>query len=503
MSALENHLHSISSTEFEPQGLAFFDLDRTLIAGFSILALALETARFGLKQGEFRQTTKVIKDTLKAHIDGSNNYDRLVRRLAKALTGVSEETLYMLGQKAYENTLAKSLYNEAITLIETHRRAGHKLILVSAASDYQVSHIASVLGFDDICCTHLEVQEGHFTGQVIAPLCYGKGKLMAARRIAKKYDTDLEQAWFYSDSKDDMPLLTQVGYPVATNPSEKLKVHARNKGWPILNFKSRGLPDLESLIRTVLTTEAIIATTAWGFISKRLGIEKDRRANDITRLAGDIGCSLAGMNLEVEGIEHLYQNRPAIFVFNHQSMLDTLVLAHLLRRDVVAYCKAEMSKVPVIGPLLRQTDTIFVDREGGDQREIFQRSLAVLKSGRSLVIAPEGTRSTLGDIQPFKQGAFLLAKKAGVPIVPIVLHNVKDAMPKGGLLIRPADIKVTVLPPVAPESLKNVRHTCADIERQYTEVLGHSKQACLPKGLNKVAAESSEGTQELDTPAVA
>jgi putative phosphoserine phosphatase/1-acylglycerol-3-phosphate O-acyltransferase len=157
MSALENHLNSIANTQFEPQGLAFFDLDRTLIAGFSIIAIAMETARFGLKQGEFRQATKVLKDTLKAHIDGKSSYDRLVRRLAKALTGVPEDTLYQLSQKAYENTLAKSLYNEAINLIETHRRAGHKLILVSAASDYQVAHIANVLGFDDVCCTHLEV----------------------------------------------------------------------------------------------------------------------------------------------------------------------------------------------------------------------------------------------------------------------------------------------------------------------------------------------------------
>lgn len=314
---------------------------------------------------------------------------------------------------------------------------------------------------------------------------------MAAQRMAKKYNTDLEQAWFYSDSKDDLPLLTRVGYPVATNPSEKLKVHARNKGWPMLNFKSRGLPDLECLIRTMLTTEAIIATTAWGFISKRLGIEQSRRANDLTRLAGDIGCSLAGLDFEIEGQENLHRNRPAIFVFNHQSMLDTLVLSHLLRRDVVAYCKHEMKKVPVIGQLLSQTDTIFVDRDNGDQREVFQRSLDVLKSGRSLVIAPEGTRSTLGDIQPFKQGAFLLAKKAKVPIIPIVLHNVKDAMPKGGLLIRPADIKVTVLPPVAPESLTNVKQTCADIEQQYMEVLGQSAKACLPKGLNKARTSES------------
>ncbi len=134
-----------------------------------------------------------------------------------------------------------------------------------------------------------------------------------------------------------------------------------------------------------------------------------------------------------------------------------MVLAHLLREDVVAMCKKEMADTPVVGPLLRQADTIFVDRNESDQREVLQRALEVLKSGRSLVIAPEGSRSTLGDIQPFKHGAFYIARKAGVPIVPIVLHNVKDALPKGGWLIRPATIRVTVLPPVPAESIRSIR----------------------------------------------
>ena len=191
MTALQQHLHSIETTTCSRPGIAFFDLDRTLISGYSILAIALETARFGLRKGELRQPAKVILDTFKNRLDSSSsNYDRLVRRLAKALTGVSEQTLHELGEQAYENTLAKSLYREAIALVEAHRAAGHKLVIVSAASDYQVQPIAKVLGFDDICCTHLEVQNGEFTGQVVAPLCFGQGKLMAAQRIAKSYGSN-------------------------------------------------------------------------------------------------------------------------------------------------------------------------------------------------------------------------------------------------------------------------------------------------------------------------
>ena len=83
-------------------------------------------------------------------------------------------------------------------------------------------------------------------------------------------------------------------------------------------------------------------------------------------------------------------------------------------------------------------------------------------------------------IQPFKHGAFFLARKAQVALVPIVLHNVKDAMPKGARVLRPATIRVTVLPPVLPESIKSVRRACSTVEDQYIALLGRSKQAALP-----------------------
>ena len=163
----------------------------------------------------------------------------------------------------------------------------------------------------------------------------------------------------------------------------------------------------------------------------------------------------------------MHHGRPAIFVFNHQSLLDSVVLAHLLREDVVAFCKREMAANPLVGPLLRQVGTVFVDRDDNNQAAVLQQARDVLASGRSLVIAPEGTRSVLGEIQPFKHGAFYLARKADVPLVPIVLHNVKDALPKGGLLIRPARIRITVLPPVQPQSIGSVRGACAALEEQY------------------------------------
>lgn len=479
--ALQQHLHRIE-THTDPQPvIAFFDMDRTLIAGYSIIAIAWERIRQGVSRGELRQSLSIMKDVLrqKSH-NTEDSYHRLVNQLSKHVAGMCEENFTQLGEQAYQRVLARSLYREAIALVEAHRAAGHHLVIVSAATRYQIDPIARVLGIDEICCTRLEVEEGHFTGKVITPLCHGDGKTLSARRVCKRLKTSLESSWFYTDSKADLPLLERVGNPVAVNPSDSLAICARANNWPQLNFDSRGLPDMESLLRTSMTLQTIMATTAIGAIGKRLSISQITNANRMTRIIGDVGSAVAGLELDIEGEQYLSQQRPAIFIFNHQSLLDSMVLAHMLKHDVVCFCKKELANNVLIGPLLRQVDTIFIDREGENQRAVFRQAEAVLKSGRSLVIAPEGTRSTLGTIQQFKEGAFLLAKKTGLPIIPIVLHNVKDALPNGGFMIRPAKIQVTVLEPIQADGIGDVQLAAQQLEARYIELLRQSKSATLP-----------------------
>lgn len=484
---LQLHLNSIENTPGEAPTVAFFDLDKTLIAGYSIVAMAWERIRHGVSRGELRQSMQILRDVIRQKNENrggksAGSYQRLVRRLSKSLEGISEDTLAELGEQAYQNTIAKGLYREAIALVEAHRAAGHHLVIVSAASRYQIEPIARVLGIEEICCTALEVVDGKFTGEAIAPLCFGEGKTMAARRVCRKLKASLKDCWFYTDSSDDLPLLRKVGNPVAVNPSQKLGAHARANNWPQLNFESRGLPSLESLLRTMLTLQTVAAATAICAVGKRFRIGRIANANRMIQMVGELGSGFAGLDLEIEGAENLTRERPAIFIFNHQSLLDSVVMAKLLRKDVVGLCKKEMGDNPLVGPLLRQVDTIFVEREDKDQTSVLKKALQVLDGGRSLVIAPEGTRSTLGDIQPFKHGAFFLAKKAKVPVVPIVLHNVKDALPKGGFLIRPTTIRVTVLPPMHPASMGGIRQACEKMEQAYSSILGKSKIAALPYG---------------------
>ena len=478
MTELDTYLSELTPGK----GIAFFDLDRTLIAGYSIVAMAWETARMGAQQSDLSQAAKLAMDVLRQRQEKSGaSYHKLVRNLAGALTGFSEATLGDLGERAYRNHIARSIYRESISLVEAHRKAGHKLVIVSAASRYQIEPIAHALGIEEICCTQLEVVNGHFSGRVIAPLCYGEGKLMAARRVAKRSGHSLGDAWFYTDSSADVPLLKKVGHPVAVNPSTRLTEEAGKHHWPLLNFSTRRGPKLEQLMRTSLVGQSMLFTTMVGAASRRLGFDGAGHANRLTQMVGDICSGFAGLDFEIEGADNLLRHQPAVFVFNHQSLLDSLVLAHLLRGDVVAMCKKEMADNPLVGPLLKQLDTIFVDRDGSDQSLVLKQAMAVLASGRSLVIAPEGTRSTLGEIQPFKHGAFVLAKRASVPIVPIVLHNVKDALPKGALLLRPATIRVTVLPAIEAGEIRSVRRSCADLESRYMNLLCRSTIAALPQ----------------------
>jgi putative phosphoserine phosphatase/1-acylglycerol-3-phosphate O-acyltransferase len=146
-------------------------------------------------------------------------------------------------------------------------------------------------------------------------------------------------------------------------------------------------------------------------------------------------------------------------------------MAHLVRHDFVALCKQEVAENRLLGPLLRAHGTIFVDRDRADQSLCFNQAREALANGKSLVIAPEGTRSATGELLDFKQGAFLLARKMRVAIVPVVLHNVSDALPKGKLLVRPATIQVTVLPPLWPEDIGSVKDAGRALRERYRRVM--------------------------------
>ena len=189
---------------------------------------------------------------------------------------------------------------------------------------------------------------------------------------------------------------------------------------------------------------------------------------------GDLATSAAGIDLRVEGQEHLWSRRPAVFIFNHQSGLELVLLLKLLRRDFTGIAKQELRHNPIFGPLFRAGGVVFVDRSDTAKAiEALGPAVEALRHGRSLIMAPEGTRSTTAHLGRFKKGAFRLAMDADVPIVPVVFRNVLDALPKGALVVRPAVIEAVVLPPIDTSSwtLDTLDEEIAKVRADYIGVL--------------------------------
>jgi putative phosphoserine phosphatase/1-acylglycerol-3-phosphate O-acyltransferase len=214
------------------------------------------------------------------------------------------------------------------------------------------------------------------------------------------------------------------------------------------------------------------------------GSQREAR-NFSTSLFADVSSALIGLNLVVRGEEHLWSSRPAVFVFNHQSKADVVIIARLLRRDIAGVGKKEIKKMPLIGMTLELAGTVFIDRENASSAiEAMQPLVDAMRiEGKSVVIAPEGTRTISPRLAPFKKGAFHLAIQAGVPIVPIVIHNAGDVAPKGDFVFRPATVEVDVLPPVDTNawSADTIEEHVAEVRRLFQVTLGQERQqAALP-----------------------
>jgi 1-acyl-sn-glycerol-3-phosphate acyltransferase len=202
--------------------------------------------------------------------------------------------------------------------------------------------------------------------------------------------------------------------------------------------------------------------------------------------------------VRVEGQEHLRPGTTYVMISNHQSFLDILVLFRL-RAHFKWVSKAEMFRIPCIG--WNMTLNRYVKLVRGDGASIAAMMAACeqhLGEGSSVLLFPEGTRSMDGRLKSFKHGAFTLALRAGVGILPIVVEGTADALPKHGFVLRGRHaIRVRVLDPVpfAAIAERPVEAVVADFEALYARVLGEP-----PPRLRAAAAESAPARTAAETP---
>ena len=453
---------------------AFFDFDGTVIAGFSVLSFLRQRVLSGDMPPREAITQLAAGWEYGLRL---SDFPDILAQTAASLRGVSDSLLAETAEQVYTNELSGNIYPESRALVDAHFAKGHTVVIVSSATRYQVQHVAAELGVEHVICNHLEVENGALTGELVPPVCYGKGKLDVARSFAKENGIDLSKSYFYTDGGEDIPLLEAVGCPRPLNPDATLQSKARREGWPVQNFDSRGLPGVWDIARTGLVYSGFFGSFLAGLPGWFLNQSRRELINTAIPIWGDFGSAAAGLQVATEGEEHLWSHRPAVFIFNHQSATDALILARLLRRNFSGIAKAEMQSNPLVGTILGAVGTLFIDRGNHDQAiDALKPAVRRLKEGISVAIAPEGKRSLGYKLGEFKMGAFHIAMQAGVPIIPIVIANSSDSMPKTGAIIRPAKIDVKVLPPVATDdwTAATIREHADQVRRLFLKNLNQA-----------------------------
>ncbi len=457
----------IADVEAAPPGPrvgAFFDFDGTVIDGYSLAAFARHHLR------SLQVTPNALGQLLLNGLRGvttEEDFEKFTVVGMRAWAGRSEDELLELGERLFVQGIAGSLYPEAWRLVTAHLNAGHTVVLASSATRFQVEPAARALGVEHVLVSPVEIVDGVCTGRPGGPLLWRKGKAAAVRAFAEEHGIDLLQSYAYSNGDEDVPFLRTVGRARALNPGRGLTDAARHYSWPVAHFRRRGATSPVDLARTVAGIGGMFGGFATGLAVGALGGSR-REAVDLgITLAGELGSALAGVRLDVQGAEHL-ATRPAVFLFNHQSQLDVLVLAKLLRGGFTGVAKKELARTPGFGLAFRLADVAFVDRGDPEQaRKALEPAVERLNEGISLVVAPEGTRTATPTLAPFKKGAFHVAMQAGVPIVPIVLRNTGELMWRGATTVSPGVVQVRVLPPVPTDGW-----TVEDLDERVAEVRG-------------------------------
>ena len=224
------------------RSVAYFDLDRTLIDGYSLTALALQQIANGdMSFGRFCSLGRMFLRYGMGRID----YNDMLQATVNDIAGMAELALGELCKQTFEVRLADWLYREGDALIQHHRALGHDVVMVTSATRFQAEPIADILGIQHVLCTELEVINGHISGKVDA--CFGEGKLVAAKGYEQASNVPLADSYFYTDSPDDLPLLEAVGHPVVVNGKSSLRKVAQARGWVELEFSETGRDHFEIL----------------------------------------------------------------------------------------------------------------------------------------------------------------------------------------------------------------------------------------------------------------
>jgi len=211
---------------------AFFDMDRTLLR----VDTGTSWSRFLYRRGELPKAmiAKVVYWSALYKL-AVLDMEAVFEKLARDLRGDSEDEMIAKCEEWYRRDIAHEVAPAACVAIDAHRRAGHAVVLATGSTVYAARPVARGVGIEHVLASELEVERGAFTGRASA-LCFGRHKVALAERWADDHGIDLASSYFYSDSYNDLPMLSRVGRAIAVNPDARLARHARRQRWPIRHW---------------------------------------------------------------------------------------------------------------------------------------------------------------------------------------------------------------------------------------------------------------------------
>lgn len=444
----------ITEVRASPRGRrtgAFFDFDGTLINGYSALTMMEHRAR--RREVSPFEMARLLIVGLEAAV-GRSDFEQFMRVGVQAFRGRDAGDMDELGERLLRTALGGALYPEAWRLVASHLERGHRVVIASSALSFQIEPLARELGIVDVLCTRLAQADGILTGEIDGSVLWGPAKAAAVRNFAQEQRIDLARSFAYGNGAEDVDFLSAVGKPRPVNPASELENVSRDRGWPITRFAHAGRRrTLVDATRTVASYSGMAVAFGAGLGVGLLNRNRADAVNLTMSMGSELALSIAGVHLNVHGEEHLWSQRPAVFVFNHQSILDGFVVMKLLRENVTGVAKKEVANQPGFGQFARLANMALIDRGDSTRaREALAPVVDRLRDGYSIAVSPEGTRSSTPRLGRFKKGAFHMAMQGQVPIVPIVIRNAGELLWRGSTFIRSGTIDVVVHPPISVQS---------------------------------------------------
>ncbi|MEZ5141120.1 MAG: HAD-IB family hydrolase [Acidimicrobiales bacterium] len=410
-------------------GAAFFDLDRTLIAGASGPTFSAALKAVGL----LADRTYPGEDLLFRIFDlvGENRPSMfLTRQAARLAQGWSVADASEAGRMAAA-TLVHQVQPYARILIDEHHAEGRQVVIATTTPDHLVAPLAELLGIDAVVATRYGRRDGAFDGTIDGEFVWGKGKWRAVRDWAQANGVDLGDSWAYSDSYYDVPLLSAVGHPTVVNPDPRMRVQATIRRWPTIYLDvPPGVPKLA-------------------------GIEPQQAVFPFARPE-----LVRYARLHLEGTDHIPLAGPGIICGNHRSYFDPLAVGYAIAkrgRPVRFLGKKEVFDAPVVGDLAKAMGGIRVDRGTGSD-EPLKEAAAALRAGELVAIMPQGTiprgRAFFDPVLKGRWGAARLAAMTRAPVIPMGLWGTEEVWPRNARVpnlwnvLDPPDVTVRLGRPV-------------------------------------------------------